>query len=188
MNLSAFSVILPNKRNSFPRGFSLVEVVVAVGIFAIAVVSVIGLLGPINQSVAAVSESDDATRIVAAVQRELQRLGPQYMFTATDKKTLTLYANRTGDKILLANDPKWGKDRAGNSLTLTNDELDRQKFFEVNVTQNELSEFYTKDSAFYAMNIEVRWPGYLTYNTPTSSLPEAKAQQSVLIYPLAITR
>jgi len=61
-----------SKRRS--KGFSLVEVVVAVGIFAISIVAVIGLLGPTNKSVADVRDTDDATRVVNAIQAQLQTM------------------------------------------------------------------------------------------------------------------
>jgi prepilin-type N-terminal cleavage/methylation domain-containing protein len=70
-----FSVMLRKK------GFSLVEVVVAVGIFALAIVGVIGLLSPTNKAVADVADSDNATRVVSAVQQGLQQLAASGRFT-----------------------------------------------------------------------------------------------------------
>jgi type II secretory pathway pseudopilin PulG len=55
------------------RAFSLVEVVVAVGIFAVAVLSIIGLLLPNTQAVEDQIESDAARRLTENVQSELQR-------------------------------------------------------------------------------------------------------------------
>ena len=64
--------------NIFPKtsrsAFSLVEVVVAVGIFALAIVGVIGLLSPTTKAVSEVSDNDAATRVVGIVQTELQAL------------------------------------------------------------------------------------------------------------------
>ena len=56
------------------KAFSLVEVVVAVGIFALAIVGVIGLLSPTTKAVADVADSDAASRVVGIVQNELQAL------------------------------------------------------------------------------------------------------------------
>lgn len=55
------------------RAFSLIEVVVAVGIFAVAVISIIGLLLPNTQAVTEKIESDVARRLMENVQAELQR-------------------------------------------------------------------------------------------------------------------
>jgi len=55
------------------RAFSLLEVVMAVGIFAVAVISIIGLLLPNTQAVTEQIESDVARRLMENVQAELQR-------------------------------------------------------------------------------------------------------------------
>ena len=59
---------------SSKRGFSLVEVVVAVGIFALAIVGVIGLLIPTSKNINDVRDADDSTRVVAAIQAQLQAM------------------------------------------------------------------------------------------------------------------
>ncbi|MBW8781618.1 MAG: prepilin-type N-terminal cleavage/methylation domain-containing protein [Verrucomicrobia bacterium] len=63
------------------RAFSLIEVVIAVGIFAVSIVAVIGLMAPSNKSVSEVRDADDTTRVVNAVQAELQRLAENQRFT-----------------------------------------------------------------------------------------------------------
>lgn len=63
------------------RAFSLIEVVIAVGIFAVSIVAVIGLLAPAHKSVSEVKDADDTTRVVNAVQAELQRLAENQRFT-----------------------------------------------------------------------------------------------------------
>ena len=55
-------------------GFSLIEVVVAVGIFAIAIVGVIGLLAPTAKSIGDVTDTAAATRLADGVASELARL------------------------------------------------------------------------------------------------------------------
>ena len=54
--------------------FSLIEVIAAVVIFAVGMISVLGLYGPLTKSVAAVSDTDAAARVADAV-REV--FGPQ---------------------------------------------------------------------------------------------------------------
>jgi len=49
-------------------GFSLIEVVVAVAIFAIGMVSVVGLFAPVARSVAASSDAEAAARVAEAVR------------------------------------------------------------------------------------------------------------------------
>lgn len=60
--------------NSAHRAFSLIEVVAAVGIFAVGVVAVIGLLAPVLKSVASASEAEAAARVAGAVLARLQTM------------------------------------------------------------------------------------------------------------------
>lgn len=184
---------VPDLRTYQPmrRGFSLVEVVVAVGIFAIAVISVIGMLGPISKTVADVRESDDASRVVTVLQAELQRAGIAKVTTFFDT---TIYASRSGHKIGEENDSAtWDgddvEDENGNGSTA--DEENAQKFFEAKITRNTTLSPNSglnqdDDMGYLAFNIELRWPGY----TPDGNklLGDARDQQSVLIVPAAITR
>jgi prepilin-type N-terminal cleavage/methylation domain-containing protein len=80
------------------KGFSLVEVVVAVGIFALAIVGVIGLLSPTNKAIADVTDSDNATRVVNAVQQGLQQLASSGRFT-TVGSTVGVGASTTGATV-----------------------------------------------------------------------------------------
>jgi len=68
-------------------GFSLVEVVVAVGIFALAIVGVIGLIAPTNKAISEVHDTDDASRVVTAVQQGLQQMAQSGYFTTTGGNT-----------------------------------------------------------------------------------------------------
>lgn len=58
------------------KGFSLVEVVLAIGIFALAVVALLGLLGPTLESVQAVRDQNKATAIISKVNTFLQTYEP----------------------------------------------------------------------------------------------------------------
>lgn len=151
----------------------MIEVVVAVGIFAIAIVSVIGLLGPINKSVADVRDFDDASRVVAAIQGRLQTAG---FTTVVGYFGQTIYASRSGDKVGVTGSSIW-----------TNGNAD--KFFAVNLTRNAAlspnSASNPDSSAGYlAFTIELRWPAYL----PNGQEVTDSSQQSVMIIPAAITR
>lgn len=166
------------------KAFSLVEVVVAVGIFAIAVISVIGLLAPINQSVADVKDGDDATRVASMIQSELQRFG----MTAVNGFIggPSLYANRSGSKIGLTGSTKWDTDvpDLNGDGAVDGFEKDAQKFFEIKLTANPTLPFTLATDGFLAVNIEIRWPGY----TGDGKIFASPEQQSILIVPAAITR
>ncbi len=179
----------------FRRGFSLIEVVVAVGIFAIAIVSVIGLLGPINKTVADVRDFDDASRVVAAIQSQLQGAGFNNVVNFINSNT-KLVADRTGQRIgqdnTADNTAIWGLDSLGNAITDQNgngstaDERDAQKFFVITLTRNTTLSPATNDTTagFLAFTITLRWPGY----TPDGQPFTDTTQQSVMVIPAAITR
>jgi uncharacterized protein (TIGR02598 family) len=185
----------PQGRSS---AFSLVEVVVAVGIFAISIVAVIGLLGPTNKSVAEVRDSDDATRVVSAIQAELQNIsisstgftnvGSYLQATApvdpadgvaytTSYKAYTFYASRDASKIALGNDTRVPPIFPDN----------KQKYFEIVLIRNTtLSPSTTTDqtSGFIAYTMRLRWPAY----NPDGSEFTGHTQKNVLLVPGAVHR
>lgn len=78
------------------RGFSLIEVVIAVGIFAGAIVVVLGLLSPINRSVTEVSETGRAAGLADAIRLELVRLRDTYTATSSLTRLDLLYQDLAG--------------------------------------------------------------------------------------------
>ncbi len=62
----------PKSRES---GFSLIEVILAIGVFALTIVAVIGLLGPIAQQVRDLQDTRVANSLPGPIREELNRLG-----------------------------------------------------------------------------------------------------------------
>lgn len=141
-------------RSSFPaagRAFSLIEVVVAVGIFAIAMVGVIGLFAPVARSVSDSSDAEVAARVADALRAKLQSMpladvalllknssAAGHEITTDDsridydltKDPKLLFASRDGTKIGLYADAIWV-----NPATRRN--WDGEKFFEIALIRNE---------------------------------------------------
>ncbi|WP_414664385.1 type IV pilus modification PilV family protein [Horticoccus sp. 23ND18S-11] len=136
---------------SSSSGFSLIEVVVAVAIFAIGMVSVVGLFAPVARSVAASSDAEAAARVAEAVRTRLQSMpyadvlallkasnSRGHDITDLDARIdydLTrdpqlLFANRDGSKVGVYGDAIWL-----NPTTRRN--WDGEKFFEVALIRNE---------------------------------------------------
>jgi prepilin-type N-terminal cleavage/methylation domain-containing protein len=155
-------------------GFSLVEVVVAVGIFAVAIVGVIGLFGPTTKNVAAVADADASTRAVGAIQLYLKEQG--FANTQTLIKNGTLYyASRGGDKV-----------GPYDEKTFPHSE----NFFGFTLMRNTgLSPSETSDATagYLAFTVSVKWPYYLP-NATKDTLPLDSSQQSTLVIPMAVTR
>lgn len=70
MNTSKLSQYSANARSEY--GFSLIEVVLAIGIFLVTVLALVGLLGPTLQSVDEVEKTDEIASVVNTVNAFLQ--------------------------------------------------------------------------------------------------------------------
>lgn len=161
------------------NAFSLVEVVVAVGVFAIAIVSVIGILAGVGKSVTEVSDADKAARLIGVVQARLQSAGFDNVRGALGGTSF--YASEDGSIVAQASDLAWEK-AAGADQAKQN----ALKYFELSLIRNaSLSPSGNDDSAgFLAFNIRMRWPAYLPDGTQVTD----DTQKEVLIIPAAITR
>jgi type II secretory pathway pseudopilin PulG len=179
------------KHNKRKSGFSLVEVVVSVGIFAVAIVGIIGLFAPTTKNVAAVADSDASTRAVAAIQSYLKEQastsegfkGLQSTVTATGTN-YDYYATKGGDKVV-------HKDGKSADTIIPNS----GRFFEFSLTRNtDLSKVDDDDAAgFLAFTIKLRWPAYLpdgsqVGNNKDDSSNPGNVQKTILIVPAAVTR
>lgn len=168
--------------------FSLVEVVVAVGIFALAIVGVIGLIAPTSKNITDVVDGDAATRVISAIQSSLQESvsSSSTGFTTLAASLQTPAANTdptynyfsTRDGRTVSSSTNWPS-------TLT----DADKFFEFALLRNTtLSDAANDTTAGYlAFTISIRWPAYVA-TSAGGSVAVPNAQKSVMIVPVAITR
>ena len=166
--------LLAEKKKS---AFTLVEVVVAVGVFALAIVGVIGLLGPTTQNINDTRDADAAARVIGSIQAALQRESFTTIAGQFDKGYV-FFSSRSGEKIGMASSSVWGT---------TNKDI--EKFFEFSLTRNtQLSDNSTNpdtSAGYLAFFVSLRWPAYAGAN---GEIKVADAQKSVMIVPAAITR
>jgi len=162
------------------KGFSLVEVVVAVGIFALAIVGVIGLLSPTNKAIGDVTDSDAASRVISSIQAGLQQAGFTTVKnnlipdnTALTASSYKFYATKSGDKV----------DLVSNLSTVTDKS---NAFFEFALIRNNTLSPSSADASagFLAFSVSLRWPAYLPNGVQFTN----DTEKSVLIVPAAITR
>jgi uncharacterized protein (TIGR02598 family) len=192
------------------RAFSLVEVVIAVGIFALAIAAIVGILAAIGKGVSDVQDSEKAARLVTVVQSRLQavpfaniggalRTSAQVetydnstnndpAYNPASDNTFVFFASEDGS--IVAPYPS-----SGNEGNVTNDpwtlgksgtskqERDALKFFELVLIRNDtLSP--NNDGGFLAFTIRVRWPAYLGNGARVTD----NSQKNVLLVPAAVTR
>ncbi|HSI07442.1 MAG: prepilin-type N-terminal cleavage/methylation domain-containing protein [Rariglobus sp.] len=176
------------KRQIAQPGFSLVEVVVAVGIFALAIVGVIGLLGPTTRSVVDVSDSDAATRVVSTIQSALQqRVASSSTGFTTLGSVLQVGATPSYDFYATKDGRLVGRATDFSAAGLT----DSDKFFEFALLRNtSLSGADATGDAsagYLAFTISLRWPAYVSSSSGAATAVSA-SQKSVMIVPAAVTR
>lgn len=93
------------KRKLREGAFSLVEVVVAVAVFAGVIVAVLGLLGPSLRVTREALDSTVAARLADAIDGELRLLGFGSATTITATADITLFASPDGARVSLSNEP-----------------------------------------------------------------------------------
>ncbi|MEM0965113.1 MAG: hypothetical protein AAGJ81_03030 [Verrucomicrobiota bacterium] len=86
------------------EGFSLVEVILAIGVFALTIVAVIGLLGPIAQQVRDLQDTKVANSLPAPIREELNRIGFQYFvlqnLNGTQNLPAVLFGTEDGSRVV----------------------------------------------------------------------------------------
>ena len=173
-------------RRRQPHGFSLVEVVLAIGIFALGVTVILGLLSALTRQSAVSADALSALRLPDAACDELQRLvasggldalaGQTKPMAAPWPDTLTLVATRDGSQVQTLNylpPPAEGQVR------------EDQQYFLIEVcrfTQAPLA--FDSSASVLALHVRASWP----YRTPGSSVVTASAAREQVSYNLAIRR
>jgi prepilin-type N-terminal cleavage/methylation domain-containing protein len=173
------------------RAFTLLEVVVAIGIFAMGMVAVIGLFSPVAKSVGDLADAEAATHVAELLSVQLQaqeavdlaagapfkslvdRLkvssGKTHQLTDADAKTdydiatdpQLLFASHDGTKIGAYVDAVWGG-------------TNRDKFFEIALIRNETlsPNDPTADAAapLLGYTARLRWPAFVALAGGTGSI------------------
>ncbi len=154
-------------------GFTLLEVIVAVGLLAVTVVALLGLHRTLIRSTGAVSDRERAAQLADAITIELERLrdlraadgtrrgldGLAAMIPAAGSTdSLRLVGSREGCRVTQesgADDPVAGLRRA-------------ERFFMIEVRQPPPPLNYSRNAGFLAVTLAVHWP-YLIASGPDSN-------------------
>ncbi len=188
-------------RRTFRSGsnaFSLLEVVAAVGVFAIGMVGVISLLAPVTKSIASVAEAEAAARVADAVRARVQALGfdrgvtliqdiatvrkndadPAYNPNAGAAHPQVLFGKLTGEVAFYDATAKTWRDydysanvaSAAASGPVQRTLADVDKFFEIDLIRNETLSPKANDATapMIAYVIRVRWPAFVATSATTA--------------------
>jgi prepilin-type N-terminal cleavage/methylation domain-containing protein len=167
---------------SAARGFSLIEVIAAVVIFAIGMVAVLGMFAPVTKSLSTVSDSEAAARVADAVRARLQALPFDRALALVQEVTdvrkkdgdggynpndgtkypAVIFGKLSGDVgIYDAGDGR--KAWYDSSVPAPVRVADADKYFEIDLIRNDALTPKTGDAlaAMVAFTVRVRWPAFM---------------------------
>jgi len=167
-----------------PGGFSLLEVIVAVGIAAVVLVTLLGWFGPAVRSAAATADAQTAAGLADDVQLELERLqavlGLDGLAVAVPPAgangALPLVATRDGRRVRCAATPDPSADRPLDDATLPGIAW-RDRYFLAEVVRSEDLP-YQAGAGFLALTVRVTWPFRLPAGPPTPGVTVPAADPS----------
>ena len=168
-------------------GFSLLEVIVAVGIAAMVLVALLGWFGPAMRSAAATADAQTAAGLADGLQLELERLQAGFGFDglaavvppAGSGDALPLVATRDGRRVRCAAAPDPAADRPLDDATLAGIAW-RDRYFLAEVVQSDDLP-YRAGAGFLALTVRVTWPFRLPAGPPTpgATVPTADPSREV---------
>ena len=162
-----------NSRRSRLGAFSLVEVVAAIGILAVALIAVLGLIVATVRSGGEIADADALARLGENIQGELERFQASLgLADMTDLiapggsgRPLCLVATRNGQGVRCADGAYPAADRALNDPMLPGI-ANRDRYFLIEVSQSPGLEAALA-SGFLAVSARITWPYQLPIGLPT---------------------
>jgi len=167
-------------------GFSLVEVILAVGIFAVAISAIVALLAPLTRQASVSADTLAALRLPDAIRAELRRLAETGGFDALAAQakpmaaplpaTLTLVASREATRL---QSPSYLPPPAADQLAPSD------QYFLIEVwTFNQTPLAFDPNGAVLALHIRVSWP----YHTPAAVAITPATEREEITCSLSLNR
>jgi type II secretory pathway pseudopilin PulG len=176
---------IPSRKTT---GFSLIEVLLAIGVFAVAVLGLVGLLGPLLSDLRSAREEARADEIMATVQAELRirsQLG-EFAFEGGPPELQWIYfrvADEEGNE-----EPRFLETAAAESFTLALSERYASDTFKIRALPKPVNPSAEGRIAFWAWTVEVRqWPAPSPDTSPAWPEDRAETLSPVFVFP-AIAR
>lgn len=185
-------MIFNKQSSSGRRGFSLIEVILAVGIFAFSIVAVLALLGTTSRATSDVLETTTASRIADGVRSELDGVDLATLDSMTDptaRPPLTLVATKDGHHVRIAEGPGVSNPAADNDPENGDPPgiTDRDRFYRIEVRQLEDTVEYDSGSAAIAVSVRVIWPHHVRVGANDFAV-QSEERQSMAVFNTAILR
>lgn len=175
------------------HAFTLIEVVVAVGLLAVTGVAMLALQDSMSRSVAEVAEHDRAAQLADAIDAELCRLRDlpipagqptkldalaQVIPPSDSDNPLRLVASREGTRVIRESDA----DDPIRGVAL------RDRYYLIEVRQQPAPLGYVSGAGYFAVTLTMRWPYQIaTGPNPGDAAAADLSQASVLLLNSALT-
>ena len=175
------------------RAFTLVEVIVAVGVMAVTVVAVLALNGAVSRAAGDLAGYDRAGQLVDPSMMELRRLrdlpgsgghpgGLEALAaqipSGTSSESLKLVAARDGSRVVLERE-------ADNVATGI---LPGERYYLIEVRQLAAPQSHESDAGYLGVSLLIRWPFQLPGGpNGAQALAADPAAASVAVYHAALT-
>jgi prepilin-type N-terminal cleavage/methylation domain-containing protein len=168
------------------RGFSLIEVIIAVGIFAMAVAVMLGLLPSLTRQAAASADTMTALRLPDVVRTELQRVATAGGFDALAGQASPMAAPLPATLNLAASRDATRVQSLGYQEPPAADRIAQDgQYFLVEVWRfNQAPLAFDPSGAVHALHVRVSWP-YFAPGSPTATSPADREQ---VTFNLALNR
>jgi len=155
-------------------GFSLVEVVLGLGIFSIAVLGILALIGPTLEGTGDTLNRDQASQVSEAVGSQVQQISFSSLreILAQD---IPLYASRNGDRLVSSRD-----------AALDQKLPPEERFFEVTLDRNTDWSPQQNDSssAYLALQVRIEWVAF----RPDGMENTAAGSRTLAVFNTAVLR
>ena len=156
------------------RAFSLVEVLLSLGIMSVALLIVIGILTPFMDRTGEVVETGNVNRINNRISAEIEMLDFNEVASVLNEN-IGLYASRTGDRLFLASDPE---------LDTLLPEVERQ--YAITLTRNEELSPVSRDSTAGYLCFQIKIVRLL--HSPDGTLLDSQLDRTQAVFNTAILR
>lgn len=161
-------------RSCSRSAFSLVEVLLALGILSVALLIVIGILTPFMDRTGEVVEREHVNRINDRITTEIEALEFTQVANVLNEN-IGLYASRTGDQLFLASDPEL------DSLL-----PESERHYAITLTRNEELSPVSRDSTAGYLCFHIKIERLL--HSPDGTLLESQLNRTQAVFNMAILR
>ena len=165
-------------RDQSPSGesqaFTLIEVLLSLGILSVALLIVFGVLTPFLSQTGEVVETTTVNRIIDRIVAEVERLEFSELMGILNQNT-SLYASQDGDRLALANDPQ-----------LDSRLPESERHFAITLRRNLDISPTARDSTAGYLAFQIRIKRIL--HAPDGSLIQSPLDHTLAIFNSAVTR